>query len=131
MEASSKGAKSQGGLVVGIIPQDEKRYANQYCDIVIPTGLGYSRDFVTASAGDAVVIVGGGVGTSIEARIAYLKAKPIIAIKGSGGISDKIGEKYLDDRQIVLIIGEKSPKIAVEKILRLLSNQQTQKKQES
>ena len=42
MEAASKGAKDRGGLVVGIIPQDEKHYANVYCDVVIPTGLGHS-----------------------------------------------------------------------------------------
>lgn len=119
MEASSRGAKDQGGLVVGIIPQDEKRYANPYCDVVIPTGLGHARDFVTAYSADVVVVVGGGIGTAIEARVAYLKAKPIIAITGSGGTADRIAEKYLDDRRLVRVVGEEDPGKAVAKAIKL------------
>ena len=120
MEAASKGAKDRGGLVVGIIPQDQKRYANAYCDVVIPTGLGYSRNFVTANSGDAVIVVGGGVGTAIEAGAAYQKGKPIIAISGSGGTADKISGEYLDDRKLVKVMEEKDPRIAVEKVFKTL-----------
>lgn len=129
MEAASKGAKDRGGLVVGIIPQNEKRYANAYCDVVIPTGLGYSRNFVTAYSGDAVIVVGGGVGTAIEAGVAYLKSKPIMAIKGSGGTADKIGGKYLDDRQLVESMEEEVPNIAVEKVFRALTDLSTKRRE--
>lgn len=122
MEAASKGAKSRGGIVVGIIPQDEKRYANPYCDVVISTGLGESRNFVTAYSGDAVIVVGGGIGTAIEASVAYRKGKPILTIKGSGGTADKIGGKYLDDRRIIKIMEEEDPHAAVEKVLRALTS---------
>jgi uncharacterized protein (TIGR00725 family) len=124
MEAASKGAKARGGLVVGIIPQDEKRFANAYCDVVIPTGLGYSRNFVTAYSGDAVIVVRGGVGTAIEAGT-YLKGKPIVAIRGSGGTADKIGGKYLDDRQLVEVMEEEDPRIAVEKVFKALTHLST------
>jgi len=119
MEAASKGARSRGGLVVGIIPQVEKSYANPYCDVVIPTGLGHARNFVTAYSGDAVVVVGGGVGTAIEAEIAYLKAKPIVAIKGSGGVADEIGGRYLDDRCLTKVMIEEDPAKAVKKVIEL------------
>jgi uncharacterized protein (TIGR00725 family) len=119
MEAASKGARNQGGLVVGIIPQAEKKYANPYCDVVISTGLGYARNFVTAYSGDAVVVVGGGVGTAIEAKVAYLKAKPIIAIEGSGGVADEIGGKYLDDRHLTKVMIERDPAKALDKVLGL------------
>jgi uncharacterized protein (TIGR00725 family) len=122
MEAASKGAEDRGGLVVGIIPQEEKRYANAYCDVVIPTGLGYGRNFVTAYSGDAVIVVGGGVGTAIEARVAYLKGKPIIAIRGSGGTADQIDGKYLDDRQLVEVMEEEDPRIAVDKVFKALTH---------
>jgi uncharacterized protein (TIGR00725 family) len=122
MEAASKGAKARGGFVVGIIPQNEKRYANAYCDVVISTGLGYSRNFVTAYSGDAVIVVGGGAGTAIEVRVAYLKGKPIITVRGSGGTADKIGGHYLDDRRVVEVMVEEDPKIAVEKIFKALSD---------
>lgn len=122
MEAASKGAKDRGGIVVGIIPQEEKEYANPYCDIVIPTGLGYIRDFITAYSADAVIVVGGGVGTSIEASVAYLKTKPIIAIEGSGGTADRIAGKYMDDKRLVKVIAEKDPRKAVKRILTLLDS---------
>lgn len=120
MEAASKGAAEAGGLVVGIVPQDEKEYANPYCDIVIPTGIGHARDFITAYAGDAVIVVGGGVGTMVEVCAAYLKNKPIVAVKGSGGVVDGIVGAYMDDRQLVRVVGEEDPKRAVEATFNLL-----------
>lgn len=58
MEAASKDAKDPDGFFVGIIPHNEKSYAPAYCDVVIPTGLGYARDFITAYSADAVIVVG-------------------------------------------------------------------------
>jgi uncharacterized protein (TIGR00725 family) len=120
MEAASKGARDRSGLVVGIIPQDEKHYANTYCDVVVPTGMGHTRNFITAYSADAVIVVGGGVGTAIEVRVAYLKAKPIVAIKSSGGTADRIAGTYLDDRRLVKVEFEEEPERAVERALSLL-----------
>ncbi len=120
MEAASKGAKERGGLVLGIIPQNEKDYANSYCDVVIPTGMGHIRDFITAYSADAVIVVGGGVGTAIEVRAAYLKAKPIIAMKGSGGTADIIAGTYLDDRRLVKVLEEEDPEKGVETAIKML-----------
>jgi len=120
MEAASKGAKEENGLVVGIIPFDNKEYANPFCDIVISTGIGFARDFITAYTADAVIVIGGGVGTLIEACVAYQKCKPIIALSNSGGIAEKIAGKYLDDRKLIKVIDEKDPKKAVETALKLL-----------
>ena len=113
MEAASRGAKEAGGLVIGIIPQDNKADANTYCDVVIATGIGLARDFITAYSADAVIIVGGGAGTLIEAAAAYQKKIPIIALRGSGGVADHLADNYLDDRAIERIIGESSPEAAV------------------
>ncbi|MFQ5997761.1 MAG: TIGR00725 family protein, partial [Candidatus Bathyarchaeia archaeon] len=51
MEAASRGATEKGGLAVGIIPQEDKSFANEYCSIVIATGSGWLRDFITAYSG--------------------------------------------------------------------------------
>lgn len=121
MEAASKGAHEENGLVVSIIPHDEKPKANKYSDIIIATGIGQARNFVTAYSADAVIIVGGGVGTIIEACIAYLKSKTIVAIRGSGEVADKLINTYLDDRKLVKIVGADSPEEAVKVALKTQS----------
>ena len=119
MEAACKGAKENHGITVGIVPQDEMHYANRYCDVVIATGMGWARDFITSHSADAIVIVGGGAGALIEACAAYLKAKPIVAVEGSGGVADQVKGTFLDERRSVRILSESDPKRAVEKALAL------------
>ncbi len=122
MEAACRGAKERGGTVVGIIPHEDMSYANQYCDIIIPTGIGFSRNYVTAYSADSAIVVGGGAGTFVEACVAYQKGKPIVALAGSGGTADKIAGTYLDDRKTVRVLSASSPKEAVDQALEHASN---------
>ena len=46
MRAACHGAQESGGITVGIIPQDDPSHANEFCDIVIPSGMGLTRDFL-------------------------------------------------------------------------------------
>jgi len=117
MKAASHGAKDSGGLTIGIIPQDDSSLANEYCDIVIPSGMGLSRDFLNALSADGVIVVGGGSGTLSEICAAYMYKKPIATIKNSGGMATKYADQYLDHRENVKIIGFDSPKDAVDYIL--------------
>ena len=41
MESACKGAKENQGLTIGILPQGDFEAANKYCDVVIPTGIGF------------------------------------------------------------------------------------------
>ncbi len=117
MEAACRGAKEKGGMVVGIIPNEDMSYANPYCDIIIPTGIGFARNFITAYSADVAIVVGGGAGTYIEACVAYQKGKPIVALTGTGGTADKIADTFLDDRKTVKVISASSPKDAVDQAL--------------
>lgn len=117
MRAACHGAKDAGGITVGIIPQNDPSFANEYCDIVIPTGIGLARDFLNALSADGVIIIGGGSGTLSETCAAYMHNKPIAAIKNTGGIAEMFVDKYLDHRQNVKIVGVSSPKEAVKYIL--------------
>lgn len=121
MEAASRGAREAGGHSVGIIPSADSDQANRYCEFVVATGLGKSRNFVVAYSGDAMVIVGGGAGTLIEAAAAYQAAKPIATVMGTGGVADVWAGKYLDDRRTQMILGGSSPEDAVNKVMRELS----------
>ena len=117
MNAASHGAHDAGGLTVGIIPQDDPSFANEYCDIVIPSGLGLSRDFLNALSADGVILIGGGSGTLSEACAAYMHKKPMAALKNSGGTASKYADQYMDHRQNVKIVGVDTAKEAVDYIL--------------
>ena len=117
MKAASHGAKDANGLTIGIIPQDDSSLANEYCDIVIPSGMGLSRDFLNALSADGVIVIGGGSGTLSEICAAYMYKKPIATLKNSGGMATKYADQYLDHRENVKIIGFDSPKDAVDYIL--------------
>ena len=94
------GAKSQGGLVVGISPAlslDEhiQRYNSPWeeYDVIVYTGSGLmGREIENIRSCDIVAIVGGRSGTLGEFAIAYDEAKLIAVLEGSGGIADHIEE---------------------------------------
>ena len=113
MEAASRGAMERGGFVIGIIPHDDKNQANEFCDAVVATGMGFARDFITAYSADAIIVVGGGAGTMIEVAAAYQKKIPIVVVKGTGGMADQLVDTYIDDRKIEKVLGESTPEAAV------------------
>lgn len=121
MTAASHGSHDSNGLSVGIIPQDDASLANEYCDVVIPTGMGLTRDFLNALSADGVIIVGGGSGTLSETCAAYMHKKPMVAMRSLGGSVEQYIDGYLDHRENVKILGADTPKEAVEKILELIS----------
>ena len=121
MTAASHGAHDANGLTVGIIPQDNSRMANEFCDIVIPTGMGLARDFLNALTADGVIIVGGGSGTLSEVCAAYMYNKPMVAIRNIGGSVEPYIDGFLDHRKNIKIIGVDSPQDAVKKILELIT----------
>ena len=117
MRAASHGAHDAGGLTVGIIPQNDFSLANEFCDIVIPSGMGLTRDFLNALSADGVIVVGGGSGTLSEICAAYMYKKPIVTLKNSGGIASKYADTYLDHRKNVKIVGVETPQQAIKYIL--------------
>ena len=117
MRAACHGAQDAGGITVGIIPQDDSSHANDFCDIVIPSGMGLMRDFLNTHSADGVIVVGGGSGTLSEICAAYMYKKPIVALKNSGGTATKYADEYLDHRKNVKIIGVETPQQAIKYIL--------------
>ncbi len=81
MEAASRGMKSEGGLTVGLLPQDHKRDANDFVDVAIATGLGIGRNVIIARTADAVIAVGGEYGTLSEIAFSLQLGKPVVGIR--------------------------------------------------
>ena len=117
MRAASHGAHDAGGLTVGIIPQNDFSLANEFCDIVIPSGMGLMRDFLNALSADGVIVIGGGSGTLSEICAAYMYKKPIVALKNSGGTASKYADQFLDHRKNVQIIGVETADEAIKCVL--------------
>src|SRR6266568_4282892 len=80
MAAASRGAKTAGGMTVGILPGEDRRAANQWVDIAIPTGLGEARNALVIRAADVVVAVGGEYGTLSEIALALRAGKHVIGL---------------------------------------------------
>ena len=100
MQAVMAGAKSsknyREGDTIALVPSFDTEMANEYADIVIPTGLDIMRNAMVANA-YAVVGIGGGAGTMTEYGFAWTLGRLIIAFENSGGWSEKLAGTRLDD----------------------------------
>ena len=76
--------------------------------------------FLIPYSADAAVIVGGGVGTLKEITGLYAQGKPLVAMRNTGGWSDRLADTFLDERQTVRIIGKDTPEEAIEFLLDVL-----------
>jgi uncharacterized protein (TIGR00725 family) len=80
MEAACRGARSAGGLTIGILPGDNRHSANPYVDIPIVTGMGYARNVIIARSAQAIVAVDGSYGTLSEIAHALQSGVPVIGL---------------------------------------------------
>lgn len=124
MESVSKGAKKatnyQDGDIVGILSTINPNDANEFCDIVIATGMNYARNQIITASADIVIAIGGGSGTLSEIAFAWQLFKPILAFTIEGW-SGELAGKTLDNKRSDKIIPVNSPEVAIEKIKELLS----------
>jgi uncharacterized protein (TIGR00725 family) len=81
MEAASRGAKSAGGVTIGILPDDSKERANEYVDVPVATGLGVGRNVIIARTADAAIAIGGEYGTLSEIAFTLQMEKPVVCIR--------------------------------------------------
>ena len=81
MEAVCRGAKSEGGTTIGILPGRAAAEANSYVDIPIVTSMGYARNVIVVHTGEAVIAVGGAFGTLSEIGHALSDGIPVVGLK--------------------------------------------------
>lgn len=80
MEAASRGARSELGSTIGILPGNDPQEANGWVELAIPTGLGEARNALVVAAAQACVAVGGGYGTLSEIALALRSGKPTVGL---------------------------------------------------
>ncbi|MFC1901275.1 TIGR00725 family protein, partial [Chloroflexota bacterium] len=80
MEAACRGASSEGGLTIGILPGENTLAANPYVQVPIATGIGYARNAAVVKSARAVIAVGGKYGTLSEIAYALQSNIPVIGL---------------------------------------------------
>lgn len=97
-DLAAQAAKSEGGTSVGISPAASKlEHVKKYrlptgCyDVILYTGLHYvGRDSLLVASSDAVISIGGRLGTLHEFAICMEMNTPIGFLMGAGGVSTEI-----------------------------------------
>ena len=109
MKAVCSGFKAGGGLTIGIIPGYDKKEANEFVDVVIPTGMGLARNVLVVKAADVVVALPGEAGTLSEIAYCLQFRIPVISL-GSWDIKGVIKvsniEEAVEKLNELLKIGE-------------------------
>ena len=80
MKAVCSGFKAGGGVTIGIITSYDKKDANNFVDLVIPTGLGLARNILVVKSGDVVVALPGEAGTLSEIAYCLQLNIPVISL---------------------------------------------------
>ncbi len=81
MKAVCSGFKAKNGVTIGIIPGYDKKDANEFVDIVIPTGLGLARNVLVVKSADIVVALPGKAGTLSEIAYCMQFGIPVVSLK--------------------------------------------------
>lgn len=96
MHFASKGARTEGGITLGILPGGNKEEISEFVDIPVVTGMGSARNNINVLSSEAVVGIGIGLGTASEIALALKAGKPAILLNQSGSAArffQMIGQK--------------------------------------
>lgn len=80
MAAVSKGAKSVGGMTIGILPGADRQFMSEFIDIPVITGMGSARNNINILSSDVVIACGMSTGTASEVALALRAGKKVILL---------------------------------------------------
>ena len=84
MDSVNRGAKSVGGLTIGISPGKDASVLSEAVDIRIVTGMGSARNVINVLSSDVVIACGeGGAGTASEIALTLKSKKQIVLLDES------------------------------------------------
>lgn len=141
---AAQGAKSVGGMSIGISPAASAReHLNKYrlpttaYDFILYTGLHYvGRDALLVQSSDAVLSIGGRMGTVHEFATAIESHVPVGVLRDTGGVGEEFEHLMMAagmchdgicDTRHDVFFGQK-PDLLVERIVKLLEERHNQTK---
>lgn len=129
----AKGAKEAGGMSIGFSPANtvrehlrKYRLPYEYFDFINYTGMAYvGRDLYLVQSSDAVIQVGGRMGSLHEFTSALEARKPVGVLLGSHGAADLIPQlmEILEPPAHALVVYDDSPEKLVDKIIAILDKE--------
>jgi len=121
------GAHQAGGLTLGVSPafseeEHTERYKSprEHYDVILYTGMGLmERDIINIRSSDAIILLGGGIGTLNEFTVAFDEGKVIGVLTGSGGVANHIPEvvKICNRDLTDAVVFDDDPEWLVKKVL--------------
>jgi len=119
MEAASRGAAQSGGLVIGMLPSNDRHQANPWVHIALPTGIGNARNVVNVTACSGIIAIGGGAGTLSEIALALKAGRPVVGLHSCNF-------SYAEGRQDGRYYQAQTPQEAVAALALMLQNNTSQ-----
>ena len=116
MDAASKGAKSVGGLTIGVLPSNDTMALSEYVDIPILTDLGHARNNINVLSSDVVIACGMGPGTASEIALAIKNHKKVIILN-----DDPLSQDFFQSLAPENIFVASKPDSAMELVEKFLS----------
>ncbi len=127
---AAEGARSAGGFVFGVSPAFSRdEHLNTYgspikhYDLILFSGQGLmERDIINIRSSDAIIVIGGGMGTLNEFTVAYEERKVVGVLTGTGGVADRLREivAFCDRKIPPSMVFDDDPGRLVRHTLRLL-----------
>jgi uncharacterized protein (TIGR00725 family) len=106
-------ALEKGLRVVLFLPVEKEDVDVPPQAIALRTGCEFRcRSVLMVRSADVVAVLGGGVGTTIEALMAYAMGKPFFVLANVGAASDRLQTaypEYFDERKAVKAVYEEDP----------------------
>jgi len=124
---AAREAEIKGGKTIAFSWGSSKTDMGELDSIRVVTGQtrGGGREFSLILSCDAIICIGGGSGTLMEIAMAYQAGIPMVVLKGTGGWSDQLTDKYLDDRKRMKILAADNPKEAIKIVSKILNTTPT------
>jgi uncharacterized protein (TIGR00725 family) len=91
MAAVAAGARSGGGLVIGVLPGPDRAGASPDLSAVVVTDMGEARNAIIVQSADAVIAIGGSWGTLSEVALAMRRGVPVVSL-GGWQVRDRYGQ---------------------------------------
>ncbi|BAU67318.1 P450 cytochrome [Stanieria sp. NIES-3757] len=108
MNAASLGAKSGGGLTVGILPDRTTARMSEFVDLAIMTDLGNARNNINVLSATVIVACGMGAGTASEIALALKQQKKVILLN-----ADPVSQQFFSNLSPENIVIANDPENAI------------------